>query len=673
MSNKKQKKHKKHRVLWFFIKLQIFLILVVVGTIIYYYAGGYSKKISALHDEAVELVLKSNRNTFKKNQTSIAYDAKNRPISVMKNSKNIYYLSYNDIPENVKLAILSVEDKKFYKHHGVDYKAIIRAAWAMLRNGEIKQGGSTITQQLARNVFLNNDKTWQRKIEEIYIAVELEKKYSKNDILEFYLNNIYFANGYYGVQAASQGYFSKSVDELDLSQTAFLMAIPNRPNLYDPILHKNNTIKRRNRILKSMYLDNIIKSKEYATAKAEDIGLKKNVDVSHDYMETFMRKCATEALMEADGFVFKNQFYTAEDEKEYKDEYKKSYAKNNKKLYTGGYRIYTSLDMDVQNKFQEILDGALARNLSKNKDGVFELQSAGVCIDNSTGMVKAIIGGRSSEHTGYTLNRAFQSFRQPGSTIKPLLVYTPMIERGYTADSDVIDEAIPDGPKNADGVFSGHMTLRRAVELSKNTVAWKLFEELTPYKGLNYLYKLGFEKISSKDAVMAASIGGLTDGVSPLEMAKGFAAIENDGNMRKSTCINQITTAGGKLIYQNKQAETNVYNVDAARQMTDILKGVMIRGTGAGYALSVMPCAGKTGTTNDNKDGWFVGYTKYYTTSVWTGYDRPRPMDLSRGDSFPLRIWHDFMEYMNQGLEPLDFTPASLLSPEASEESTKSQ
>lgn len=651
---KENKKKKKNRGLWLFIKIQMFFIVLFIAVIIYYYAGGYAKKITYLHNEAIRLVSESNKETFRKNQTSIAYDTKNRPISIMKQEKNIYYISYNEIPENIKLSILSVEDKKFYKHHGVDYKAIIRAIFAMFRNREIKQGGSTITQQLARNIFLNNDKTWQRKVEEIYIAVELEKKYSKNEILEFYLNNIYFANGYYGIEAASQGYFSKGVEDLSLSEMAFLVSIPNRPLLYDPILHKDNTIKRRNRILKSMYLDNLIKSKEYLKAKNEDITLKSKMTIANDYMETFMRKCATEALMEIDGFTFKNQFDNDDEEKEYREEYKKLYVKMNKKLYTGGYRIYTSLDMDMQNKLQEVIDNTLSNNVSTNNDGIYELQAASTCIDNSTGMVKAIVGGRSYEHIGYTLNRAFQSFRQPGSTIKPLIVYTPMLERGYTADSDVVDEPIENGPNNADETFSGHMTLRRAVEISKNTVAWKLFYDLTPYKGLSYLRKMNFEKISSKDYVMAASIGGFTNGVSSLEMARGYATLCNDGNMRKATCINQIVNDKGKTIYQNKQTEDNIYNLDAARQMTDILKGVITNGTAKGYDLSI-PSAGKTGTTNDNKDGWFVGYTKYYTTSVWCGYDKPRPIEIGRGDFYPLKIWHDFMEEINRGLEPTDF------------------
>jgi len=652
------RKRKKHRLLWMFIKIQIVLILLVVGGLVYYYAGGYAKKISKLHNEAISLVAESDKNTFKRNQTSIAYDVNGKTLSVMKGTRDTYYIPYDEIPENVKLAIVSIEDKKFYKHKGVDYKAIVRAVWAMIRNRKISQGASTITQQLSRNVFLNQDKTWERKIEEIYIAVELEKKYSKEQILEFYLNNIYFANGYYGIEAASMGYFGCGVEDLSLSQTAFLVSIPNRPESYNPRLYLQNTISRRNRVLKNMYTDGVIKEAEYIKAKNEDIKIKDASIVYNNYQETYLRVCATKALMEVEGFKIKNTFNSEDEAQRYKAEYKEKYKECNKKLYIGGYRIYTSFDTDLQNELQKDLDEELSISQETNSEGVYQLQGAAVSIDNTTGMVKAIVGGRSQEVAGYTLNRAFQSFRQPGSSIKPLLVYTPALERGYTADSEVVDEAFDGGPENADGNYLGKISLRKAVEDSRNTIAWKIFQEFTPRVLMGYLYNMDFEKVSPKDEVPAASIGGFTNGVSPLDMAKGYATLENDGNMREPTCVLKITDSEGKVLYQAKQEEVQIYETDAARNMTNILQGVLTEGTAKGGAIPNMACAGKTGTTNDHKDGWFVGYTRYYTTSVWVGYDQPKGLDSIRGDSIPLRIWNKYMTEIHKNLTPLDFIPS---------------
>lgn len=655
MAHKKNKK--KHRGLWIFLKLQIFLILVVLGAVAFYYGGGYAKKIAALKNDAERLVAESTPDTFRRNETSVAYDVNGSKLSIMKNDKDSYYLSYNEIPENVKIAAISIEDKKFYRHKGVDYKAITRAVWAMVRNGEIKQGASTITQQLARNVFLNQDKTWQRKIEEIYVAVELEKKYNKNQIMEFYLNNIYFANGYYGIEAASQGYFSKGSEDLTFSEAAFLIAIPNRPNLYNPVAHIDNTLRRRDLILKSMYSDGVISESQYLEAVKQTIALVRPAKLYNNYVETYMYYCATRDLMKMDGFKFKKTFSSDDEKHNYDKKYQVSYETNNKKLFTGGYRIYTSIDMNVQNKLQEIIDNKMAFNTETNENGVYALQSAGVCIDNQTGTVKAIVGGRSQDVGGYTLNRAFKSYRQPGSSIKPLIVYTPALENGYTPDTTVYDKPIEGGPENVDGKYLGQISLRTAVEKSRNTVAWSIFNKLTPEKGLSYLHKMGFQKITSKDEVPAASIGGLSNGVSPLEMAMGFSTIENDGNMREPTCVIKITNSAGKVLYQTKQEETSIYKRDAARTMTDILKGVLTNGTAKGYALSDMSCAGKTGTTNDQKDGWFVGYTRYFTTSVWVGYDNPKKVKGLSGATIPLYIWHDFMQDLHTGMPNQEFLP----------------
>lgn len=653
----RKKKTRTQRV-WGFLKFQMVLILVVVAAVAYYYAGGYAAKVSAMKTEAVSLVRNSTEETFRQSQTSIAYDVNGEVLSVLKGEKDVYYIPYEDIPIYVRQAIISTEDKRFYKHSGIDYRGIARAVVAMIQDGEVTQGGSTITQQLARTVFLSNDRTWERKIEEMYIAVELEKKYSKEEILEFYINNVYYANGYYGIEAAAEGYFATDVGHLSLSQMIYLCAIPNNPTMYDPYTNPDNTLARRDRILATMLEEQIISESTYEEALAETIALVESETVKNNYAETYTYYCATRALMELEGFEFQTVFADEEEQEAYERSYNNLYNSCNAKLFTGGYRIYTSIDLAAQEELQSSIDTVLSSFDEVSEEGIYTLQGAAVCIDNTTGMVRAIIGGRRQDLDGYTLNRAFQSFRQPGSAIKPLIVYTPALERGYTPDTTVVDEPIEDGPANGDGTYSGSMSLRQAVALSKNTIAWKIFEEITPEVGISYLEAMHFAKLDANDKRLPASIGGFTNGVSALEMAKGYATIENGGGYRNPTCIIKITDADGEIIYQADQSETIIYKQNACREMTDMLQTVITSGTGRGYSLGTMPSAGKTGTTNDNKDGWFVGYTPYYTTSVWVGYDIPKEVAGLGGGTYPGKIWYSFMSWLHEDLEPIDFVSA---------------
>lgn len=653
----RKKKKKKYRVFWFFVKLQFVLMLLVVAAVGVYYYGGYASQVQHMKEEAAGFVRKSTEATFRAAQTSVVYDKDGNTISTLKGEKDVYYLPYEKIPTDVCAAIVSIEDKKFYQHSGIDYKAIFRAVKAAIENGEVTQGGSTITQQLARTVFLTQDRTWQRKVEEMFLAVELEKKYSKTKILEFYLNNIYFGNGYYGIQAASIGYFNVEADQLDLSQTAFLCAIPNNPTLYDPLTNMQNTLGRRDRILDQMLEDGKIAESACLMAKAEEITLNRPAHAKNNYVETYTYYCAIRLLMEREGFKFQTEFKNEEEREAYNERYNEKYTECQKELYTAGYRVYTSIDLGLQAMLQKAVDENLAGFTEVNEEGVFKLQGAGVCIDNETGYVRAIAGGRSQDFSGYTLNRAYQSYRQPGSSIKPLIVYAPAVERGYTPDSIVKDEPIEDGPSNANGGYSGEMTVREALSRSKNTIAWKLFEELTPKTGLSYLKAMNFAKITKEDERLTSSLGGLTNGVSPVEMTAAYAALQNDGNYRRPTCIIKITDADGVEILSTEQEEKKVYKTTAARMVTDMLATAITEGTGRGLGVTGMPSAGKTGTTNDNKDGWFAGYTRYYTTAVWVGYDMPAELPGLSGSTYPGAVWHSFMENCHAGLPPAEFLP----------------
>lgn len=632
----------------------LFSVTMLIGILIFYIK--YGDTFSEYQKLAEKLVSESDLETFRQAETSVVYDSNKKLISVLKGEKDVYYLEYDKIPEYFIKAMISIEDKKFMKHGGIDIKANIRAVIALIKHkGGVTQGASTITQQLARNIFLTHEVSIERKLKEIFISVELEKKYSKAQIMEFYLNNIYFANGYYGIQAASKGYFNKTVDKLSLSQIAFLCAIPNNPTLYDPEDHPENTLKRRDRILYQMYKDGWITRAEYDEACAEEIKLKQKKLNKNNYVETYVYYCSIRALMEEAGFEFRNEFASEEDRKKYEEKYTELYNQYQRSLYTEGYRIYTSIDLKKQKKLQKAVDDNLKEFTEKTKDGIYTLQGAAVSIDNKTGRVIAIVGGRYQETSGYTLNRAYQSYRQPGSAIKPLIVYTPMFERGTYPDDHVVDEKFEGGPSNSNGRYQGKITIRQAVEKSTNTVAWKLFEELTPKVGLSYLLDMNFNKIDKNDYYPAASLGGFTIGASPVEMTAAYAALENDGVYREPTCIVKILDSKGNVIVGEKESKKRIYDVNAARMMTDVLTGVIKRGTGAGLGLDNMPSAGKTGTTNEKKDGWFVGYTPYYTTGVWVGYDTPKAMSGLSGATYPGSIWKQYMNAVHKDLEYKEF------------------
>lgn len=654
----KHRKQRKHPKFWlgFKIFLLLFLLTTLIGGIVFYFK--YGKDIFAYRAEAAKLVKNSTEETFRDSETTIAYNNKGKQICVLKGDKDSYYMPLEEIPKYVQDAFVVTEDKRFYEHNGIDAGGIVRAVWVQIRNkGKISQGASTITQQLARGVFLNTDRTYERKMKEIFIAMELEKKYTKAKILEFYLNSIYFSNGYYGIEAAAKGYFSESCANLSLSQLTFLCAIPNNPSLYDPEVHMENTLKRRDRILEQMLADKVITQAEYDIATQEKIKLNITEPVKRNYIQTFVTYSATRKIMQLNGFEFNSSFSSEQEKEDYLEEYEEAYATAQKQLLNNGYRIYTSIDLKKQKALQKAVNENLANFRDKSTNGIYKMQGAAVCIDNKTGRVVAVVGGRSQKTAGYTLNRAYQSFRQPGSSIKPVIVYTPSLERDYTPTSSVNDHKFSGGPSNSDGSYAGYISLRYAVEKSKNTIAWQLFDELTPEVGLQYLLDMNFAKIVKSDYYNAASLGGLTYGCSPLEMASAYATIQNDGKYREPTCIVKILDSDGNVILDDHVDEKYIYDKTAANQMTDIMKGVLTNGTGRGLGLdNGMVSAGKTGTTNDKKDGWFCGFTPYYTTAVWVGCDNPVAISDLQGASYPGRTWHQFMNAIHEKLEPISFS-----------------
>ena len=642
--NKKKKKQKRHkRKDHSFYIIQGVILLAFLAVIFLFVKSDYAGGIFSLRREALEAVENSTIEDMQGQRVGTIYDADGGIIAELKNERNIRYLTSEEIPQTVKDAFVSIEDKRFYKHNGVDFFALTRAVTKLINKDAITQGGSTITQQLARNVFLTHEVSWQRKVKEMFIAWELEKKYTKDEILEFYVNNIFYANNCYGIESASQKYFGKTISECSISEVAFLCAIPNSPSRFDPLENKENTLERRDVILDAMYDNDKISKEEYEAALAETITVDRHsTTYEQSWAKSYVIHCVVEEMMAADGFEFQYDFEQVTDREDYEELYDEKFAEYREKLYLSGYQIYTSIEPEQQTALQNAIDVKLEEYNTKNTNGSYALQCAATCIDNETGLVTAIVGGRSQEDVSYDYNRAYLSSRPPGSAIKPLVVYTPLLERGYTANSIVNDTKDPEGPKNSNGQYSGN-------------IAWAKFNELGAETAMQYLLEMEFTDIMPQDYTGSSALGGFTRGASTLEMSAAYTTLANGGVYRRPTCIIRVEDSYGNVVFEPKAEEKQVYEASAAEAMTDILEGVMTNGTAKGQGLERMPSAGKTGTTNENKDGWFAGYTPYYTTSIWVGYDSPRWLKGLTGSAYPAEIWHNFMEEIHTGLPVKNF------------------
>ena len=630
--------------------VSIFVVLMIAGFIVA--IVGWIK-IEPIYSEynrfATQAVENSTYDDFKLTESSYVYDSDGELLAKLKADMDSKYLKYEDIPVEVIDAFVAVEDRTFWDNPGIDIKGLIRVGVDFIKTkGEEMHGASTITQQLARNIYLTHEVSIERKAKEMLIALKLTDKYSKEDIIEFYCNDICFGNAYYGIQAASIGYFNKDVSELSLSQIAYLCAIPNSPEYYNPYKHPERAVERRDKILGDMLEMEFISNYEYNKAISEEIVIEKPTYEFNDYMTTYAVDCAVHYILELDNFSFRYNFEDMDDYEAYNSRYLAAYADAKNKLYSGGYKVYTSLDSTVQANLQNILDEQLSFSKEINEaTGSYDLQGAVTAYDNMSGKVIAVIGGRSQEEPSqtYSLNRAYQSYRQPGSTIKPLVVYTPALMNGYKTTSTVFNISISEAKKKGVDVqkLTGDMmSLRSALEWSKNGVAWQIFDKLGADECMSYLNEMEFRQICPNDYFNASSLGGLTYGTTTVEMAGAYATLQNHGTYRQPTCIVSMLDRNGVDIYKEPE-EKQVYSARAADNMVDMMKGVLTRGTAAklgwSRASGGMAAAAKTGTTNDCKDGWLCGFTPYYTVSVWVGYDKPRVMSNLYGATYPGNIW----------------------------------
>ena len=662
MSKKRRKKHRIRRIIRNIILIFVIILAVMIIGFLLWFSKTYGITVAECAQEAQELVENSTEEDFIPNSASYIYSDDGTEIAKLYEDTETTYLEFDEIPTDVLNAFVAVEDRTFWTNSGIDVKGIIRALFTYVKSGgDTAQGASTITQQLARDVFLTNEKSMERKVKEIFIALELTEKYSKEQILEYYCNNCCFANGIYGIENASETYFDKEASELTLSEAAYLCAIPNRPEYYDPFDDPTAALDRRDKILEDMYECDFITSAELSEAESQEIEVadEEEDEEFYNYETTYAIDCATEYLMEyLYGFDFEYEFEDEESYEEYHESYDETYADAKRRLYTGGYEIYTTINIGTQEKLQEILNEQLSFSTDTQEDSdIYNLQGAITVIDNDTGKVIAAVGGREQEELEetYSLNRTFQVTRQPGSSLKPILVYTPALMAGYTASSTLTEVDVTTAKESTSeeiaSMSGSTYTLRNAVENSRNGCAYYLYNELTPSYGMQFLYALHFANLDSDDLTLSAALGGLDHGTNTTEMANAYATLVSHGEYTEADCLTSILDKDGNELYEDPET-TEVYTEEAADQMVDILMGVITDGTASGmdwYSSTDTEAAGKTGTTNDNKDGWFCGFTPQYTVAVWVGNDDNTEVYGLTGSSYPADIWKEAMLYLIDG------------------------
>ena len=619
-------------------------------------------------EEVFDKLVHLSEDDFVMKEDTVVYDSKGKQVGSV-NAGSYKYVKINDVSPYIYEGYIAVEDKRFKTHGGVDLVATMRAGVSLLKhNMEITQGGSTITQQVIKNNLLTQNKSYTRKIAEILLAPTIESKFTKAQIMEFYCNSNFYGNKCYGVGAASKYYFGKKCADLEPHEAAMLIGLSNSPASYNPVLHPKAALKKRNSVLRIMCKEGVITPKEYKSALKKKLNIKQFSEKGgskESYVMSYAIHCAAISLMEKENFKFQYVFDSKEDYQKYNKQYSKVYSEKIESIRSGGYKLYTSINMKKQKKLQKAVDNGLSFNKEKDGDtGKYALQGAAVCINNETNYVEAIVGGRGKNDQ---YNRAYLAARQSGSAIKPLIDYTPGFESGMYSPSTIVnDHKFANGPSNAGGGYHGNVRIREAVARSLNTVAWQVLDNITVKYGLSFLDKLHFHNISYIDNDnMALSLGGFTEGVRVVDMAKGFSTLANNGSYSDRTCIKKIEHVSDGVVYKNNNEKDQVYSQDAAWMMTDVLKGVFNESYGTGRKLKLdngQICAGKTGTTNSSKDVWFCGYTKYYTTVVWAGYDSPRAMPGASGASIPGVIWKDYMDDIHKKLKPEDFIMPSTIS-----------
>ncbi|GLX70463.1 transglycosylase domain-containing protein [Paenibacillus glycanilyticus] len=533
---------------------------------------------------------------------TIFYDQNQEEIMRI-SPKKAEAVSFDSLPEHLIEAVVAVEDKRFYEHSGTDIRGISRALLTNLTSGHTVQGASTITQQLAKNVFLSQERTWTRKWKELLLAEKIEKNYDKEQIMTYYLNQIYFGEGAWGIKKASEVYFGIPVNELTLSESALLAGIIKAPSALSPYSHPEEAKARRNVVLQLMKVQGKIDQSAYDASIKEPLHIMDSKPSSNDAIKYpyFIDQVIREAGQ---------KFGLTENE-----------------VLHGGLRIYTTLDPKMQQAAEQVYSQASVFPASSSDQLI---QSGAVLLDPRDGGIRALIGGR-GEQPFRGFNRAVQLKRQPGSTMKPISVYTPAFEQGYKPSDKLMDEPVNFGgyqPKNAGGAYHGEVTIYDSIIHSYNVPAVSLLNEMGIDAGVEAANRFGIE-LTDADRTLGLALGGLQEGVSPLAMAEAFGVFANDGTRIPAHAITKIESAEEEVIADPDLSKTiKVTEPAIARTMTSVLEGVVKEGTGDAASLGDRPVAGKTGTTEmpgtngaGMKDNWFVGYTPQLVGAVWLGYD----------------------------------------------------
>lgn len=579
--------------------------------------------------------------------TSYIVDKDGAFVEKMLANANYVSVEYDEISDNMVNAITSIEDKRFFKHHGVDPIRITGAVVANLRAGGTVQGGSTITQQLAGLAMLDrSEKTYKRKIQEAILAIRIENKYEKEEILNAYLNRCYFGPGMsgmscYGIEAAANDILGKHASELTIPDAALLAGMVQNPSQWSPIVNPEQALERREVVLRAMADNNVITEDEFQKYNSEPIETATITEADEHVKQSFNQSyidTVVEEAMEALGIT------------------------DPQVLNSGGYIIHTALDQDLQEYMYDYF----------NNDYYFPggagegiLQGAMVVMNTEDSSIAGMIGERHPDEEGArNFNRATQATRQPGSTFKPIFVYGPAIEGGMGTGNTFLDAEYQTYGghtiKNADLKYHGEVTIRYALEQSLNTVAARCIEEIGPEKGLEFAEKCGITSLVSEsedgvtDATISAALGGLTHGVSPLEMAGAYGAFANKGIYTKPHTITKITTEEGDIIWEEEPESHRAMEETTAYMITDCLRSVITDGIGTAATLyDGRPVAGKTGTTDYSKDLWFCGFTPQYVGAVWLGYDEAAPIYATSDAT--AAIFANIMSHLHEGLDVMDF------------------
>lgn len=624
------------------LKKALIIILILGGVMV---VGVTAYVLSILRDmpEIEETILQNYA------ISSEIYDQDGNLVASLHGVENRMPVELEEISDEAKATILSVEDKRFYNHIGIDPIRLMGAVVANVKDGFGAQGGSTLTQQLAKISFFDpTDISIKRKAQEAIVSLKMERAYEKDEILEMYLNKIYFGKGAYGIEAAAKTFFNVSASELDYHQSAVLAGVIQNPWANSPTNHPVNSGKRYKTVLMLMENNNVISKDERKKLLEdfEEFGFQLDLSFTGD-SET--RKYSS---------FLDNVFEEAINVLDIRDQ--------EALIYSGGYKIYTSLDTKIQNKMEEVY--ADDTKFPKGK-GDKVIQSAMIVIDPKTGEIKGLVGGRNQE-TARGFNRATQALRQPGSAFKPIAVFGAALEMGYTPASvfDDYPKAYPNYVnneeksivfKNIDNRFRGLISMRKVLTDSINVCSVKALEEIGVENGFMFAQDLGITSLVGtgqvNDKGYSLALGGLTYGVSPLELTSAYSAFANGGIKMDTHSINKIENYYGDLLYEYETKESKVMSPQTAYLMTSMLQSAVAEGTGVRANFGSWPIAGKTGTTSFNADVWFVGYTPELIGGVWMGYDKEETMSNVYGGTHAAPIWREVMEVAHEGKTPTNF------------------